>query len=129
MASILTVLQQSGLLMSVAIFIAVAALVLFSGLLIVPAIETRRRVTERLLAEGAPNRRSMATQDEITKIASRRPVEAYFRAAEKERGEPDALDAKLFRAYDLQFYPHRVCPRRFFGRLFIALCRHTAPSS
>ena len=61
-------------------------------------MQTRRRLTESLLAEGITNRRSLEAQTELTKIAARRPVEAYFRAVEKERGEPNALEAKLFRA-------------------------------
>jgi tight adherence protein C len=91
-------LQSSGLLVSAAVFMAAGALFMVAYLLFAPAIETRRRMAERLLAEGIPNRRSLAAQVELVKIAAQRPVEAYFHAAEKERGEPDALEAKLFRA-------------------------------
>ncbi|TIY11988.1 MAG: type II secretion system F family protein, partial [Mesorhizobium sp.] len=37
-------------------------------------------------------------QEQLAKIAAQRPVDAYFRSIEKERDEPSALDAKLFRA-------------------------------
>ncbi len=37
-------------------------------------------------------------QEELARISAQRPVEAYFRSIEKERDEPSALDAKLFRA-------------------------------
>ncbi|TJW41962.1 MAG: type II secretion system F family protein, partial [Mesorhizobium sp.] len=45
-----------------------------------------------------PNRRSLVGQEELARISAQRPVEAYFRSIEKERDEPSALDAKLFRA-------------------------------
>ncbi|TIS70667.1 MAG: type II secretion system F family protein, partial [Mesorhizobium sp.] len=49
-------------------------------------------------SEGITSRRSLTAQQEINRISAQRPVEAYFRALEKERGEPNALEAKLFRA-------------------------------
>jgi tight adherence protein C len=98
MTEFLSNFQSSGLLISVAVFVAAGALFLFAALMIVPAIETRRRITQTLLAEGFANRRSLEAQAELTKIASRRPVEAYFQAVEKENSSPDALEAKLFRA-------------------------------
>lgn len=98
MADLLATLQNSGLLISAAVFVAAASIFLFAVILLTPAIQTRRQLTETLLGEGISSRRSLQAQTEITKIAAQRPVEAYFRAAEKERGEPDALEAKLFRA-------------------------------
>jgi len=74
------------------------ALFIVGYLTVGPVLETRRRMTERLLAEGHSNRRSLEAQRELVKIAAQQPVEAFFKAAEKERGEPDALEAKLFRA-------------------------------
>lgn len=50
------------------------------------------------MAKGLPNRRSLLGQEELARISAQRPVEAYFRSIEKERDEPSALDAKLFRA-------------------------------
>lgn len=63
-----------------------------------PALQTRRLVAQSLMAEGIPNRRSLVGQEERARISAQRPVEAYFRSLEKERDEPSALDAKLFRA-------------------------------
>jgi tight adherence protein C len=97
-AELLSYFQSSGVLISGAVFVAAVALFLFAALLIIPAIETRRRMTETLMAEGFSSRRSLEAQAELSKISSRRPVEAYFRAVEKENREPDALEAKLFRA-------------------------------
>lgn len=98
MSDLLGNLQSSGLLISASIFVASVALFLFGYVLVTPAIETRRRMTETLLADGITSRRSLQAQTELVRIAAQRPVEAYFKAAEKERGEPDALEAKLFRA-------------------------------
>src|SRR5688572_27813166 len=98
MTELLATFENSRVLLSGAIFLAASSMVLFAVLLLTPVIQTRRRLTETLVAEGIPDRRSLEAQTELVKIAARRPVEAYFRAAEKERGEPNALEAKLFRA-------------------------------
>jgi tight adherence protein C len=98
MGELLGSLQNSGLLVSGAVFVSAVALFLFAALLLMPSLETRRRLTESLLAEGIHSRRSLEAQTELTRIASQRPVDAYFRAMEKERGEPNALEARLFRA-------------------------------
>lgn len=98
MGNLFTSLQNSGLLISIAVFVAAVSIFLLGVLLIVPAMQTRRRIAETLVAEGATNRRSLEAQTQIVRAAAQRPVDAYFRAAEKERGEPNALEAKLFRA-------------------------------
>ena len=91
-------LQNSGLLISIAVFMAAMALFLFGALIILPAMQTRKLVAQSLLAEGIASRRSLVGQDHLAKISAQRPVEAYFRSIGKERDEPSALDAKLFRA-------------------------------
>src|SRR5689334_21941266 len=63
-----------------------------------PVLQTRRLVAQSLLAEGITSRRSLMAQQELNRISAQQPVDAYFRALEKERGEPNALEAKLFRA-------------------------------
>ncbi|MCV3240686.1 type II secretion system F family protein [Mesorhizobium sp. ZC-5] len=98
MGNLFTSLQNSGLLISVAVFVAAVSIFLLGVLLIIPAMQTRRRIAETLVAEGAGSRRSLEAQTSIVRAAAQRPVDAYFRAAEKERGEPNALEAKLFRA-------------------------------
>ena len=95
---LLDIVARSQLLVSGAVFIAAVAFFVVAALIIGPAISTRRRITETLHHEGVPNRRALEAQSQLVKIAAQRPVEAYFRAAEKERGEPDALEARLFRA-------------------------------
>jgi tight adherence protein C len=87
-----------SLLVSIAVFLAAVALFLFGALVIMPALQTRKLVAQSLMAEGIPNRRSLVGQEELARISAQRPVEAYFRSIEKERDEPSALDAKLFRA-------------------------------
>ncbi|MER8482999.1 type II secretion system F family protein [Mesorhizobium sp. M1322] len=87
-----------SLLVSIAVFLAAVALFLLGALVIMPALQTRKLVAQSLMAEGIPNRRSLVGQEELARISAQRPVEAYFRSIEKERDEPSALDAKLFRA-------------------------------
>lgn len=90
--------QDLSLYISIAVFVMAMALFLFGALIILPAMQTRRLVTQSLITEGIADRRSLAGQEELAKIAAQRPVDAYFRSLEKERGEPNALEAKLFRA-------------------------------
>ncbi|RWC48709.1 MAG: type II secretion system F family protein [Mesorhizobium sp.] len=89
---------SSATLLSLAVFLAAGTLFLLAALVLMPVLQTRRLVTESLLSEGITNRRSLSAQQELKKISAQRPVDAYFRALEKERGEPNALEAKLFRA-------------------------------
>jgi tight adherence protein C len=94
----LSSLFGSGFLFSVAIFGAAALMFLAVALVMLPVFQTRRQIAEQLHERGFKNRRSLDAQTELTKIAARRPVDAYFKALEKEAGQPDALEAKLFRA-------------------------------
>ncbi|WP_181178337.1 type II secretion system F family protein [Mesorhizobium sp. B4-1-3] len=87
-----------GLLVSIAVFLAAVALFLVAAFVLMPVLQTRRLVTQSLLSEGITNRRSLSAQQELNRISAQRPVDAYFRALEKERSEPNALEAKLFRA-------------------------------
>jgi tight adherence protein C len=95
---VLNDLGDSPVFLSVAVFVAAGALFLLSALILGPVFQTRKRIAENLLSEGITSRRSLTAQQEINKISAQRPVDAYFRALEKERGEPNALEAKLFRA-------------------------------
>ncbi|RAZ71470.1 type II secretion system F family protein [Mesorhizobium atlanticum] len=85
-------------LVSLAVFVAAVALFLFAALTFLPAMQTRRLVAGNLVGDGSVDRRSILGQDDLVKAAAQKPVEAYFRSMEKERNEPDALEAKLFRA-------------------------------
>ncbi len=102
----MSTLLGSNLLFSLAVFIAAALLFGGFALIVSPAMQTRRRIAEQLHAEGIKDRRSLEAQAEMTKLAARRPVEAYFAAVEKEGREPDSLEAKLFRAG----FHHRSAP-------------------
>ncbi|RWK59525.1 MAG: type II secretion system F family protein [Mesorhizobium sp.] len=90
--------QGLSLLVSIAVFLAAMALFLFGAFVFRPALQTRKLVAQSLRSEGIADRRSLAGQEQLAKIAAQRPVDAYFRSVEKERGEPNALEAKLFRA-------------------------------
>jgi tight adherence protein C len=94
----LSSLLGPGFLFSAAIFGAAALMFLAVALVMLPVIQTRRQIAEQLHARGFKDRRSLEAQTELTRIAAMRPVEAYFKALEKEAGQPDALEAKLFRA-------------------------------
>ncbi|MER8515746.1 type II secretion system F family protein [Mesorhizobium sp. M1060] len=87
-----------SLLISIAVFLAAVAIFLLAALIFLPALQTRKLVAQTLMAEGIPNRRSLVGQEELARISAQQPVQAYFRSIEKERDEPSALDAKLFRA-------------------------------
>ncbi|ESY41421.1 type II secretion system F family protein [Mesorhizobium sp. RSR380A] len=87
-----------GLLVSLAVFMAAVALFLFGALVFLPALQTRKLVAQSLTAEGIVDRRSMLGLEQQAKVLAQRPIEAYFRSVEKERDEPNALEAKLFRA-------------------------------
>ncbi|WP_095198231.1 type II secretion system F family protein [Mesorhizobium carmichaelinearum] len=89
---------NSPMLLSLAIFLAAVALFLLAAFVLIPVLQTRRVVAQTLLSEGITNRRSLYAQQELNKISAQLPVDAYFRSMEKERGEPNALEARLFRA-------------------------------
>ncbi|TIN49732.1 MAG: type II secretion system F family protein [Mesorhizobium sp.] len=91
-------IQDLSTLVSVAVFVAAAALFLFGALVFLPALQTRKLVAQSLMDEGIADRRSLIGQEQLAKISAQRPVDAYFRSVEKERDQPSALDAKLFRA-------------------------------
>ena len=95
---LLSNILSSELTVSIFVFAAAVALFLVGGFVLLPAFQTRRLVAESLMSEGIANRRSLAAQQQLVKLSAQRPVEAYFRALEKERGEPNALEARLFRA-------------------------------
>ncbi|TGR27505.1 MULTISPECIES: type II secretion system F family protein [unclassified Mesorhizobium] len=91
-------IQGLSFLVSTAVFVAAASLFLFGALVFLPALQTRKLVAQSLTSEGIVDRRSLAGQEQLLKISAQRPVDAYFRSMEKERNEPNALEAKLFRA-------------------------------
>ena len=89
---------SSNLLISASVFAAAVMMFGFAYFLLSPIIQTRQRMSERLLAEGVTNRRSLQAQTERIRIAAQRPVEAFFSSVEREQKEPGALEGKLFRA-------------------------------
>ncbi|GLS36184.1 type II secretion protein F [Mesorhizobium tianshanense] len=91
-------IQDLSVLVSIAVFVAAVALFLFGSLVFLPALQTRKLVAQSLMAEGIADRRSLVGQEQLARISAQRPVDAYFRSIEKERDQPSALDAKLFRA-------------------------------
>jgi tight adherence protein C len=98
MSTFIATLIESGTLLSGAVFVASVSAFLLGAFLLIPAMQTRRRIAETLITEGGPNRRSLEAQTDLVRAAGQRPVDAYFRAVEKERATPNVLEAKLFRA-------------------------------
>ena len=96
--NLLSNLNDLSFLVSFTVFAAAAALFLVAALVFLPAMQTRRLVTDSLVGDRPTDRRSILAQDLLVKAAAQKPVEAYFKSMEKERNEPDALEAKLFRA-------------------------------
>ncbi|RWM06564.1 MAG: type II secretion system F family protein [Mesorhizobium sp.] len=94
----LTSIGNSSLLLSLAVFLAAVAFFIMAALIFMPVLQARKLVAQALLSEGISSRRSLSARQELNRVAAQRPVDAYFRALEKERGAPDALEAKLFRA-------------------------------
>lgn len=80
-----------------AVFVAAVALFLFAALVFLPALQTRK-LADSLMGDDAADPRSILGQDARARIEAQKPVEAYFKTLEKERNEPNALEAKLFRA-------------------------------
>ncbi|QND58644.1 type II secretion system F family protein [Mesorhizobium huakuii] len=95
---VFTNLGNSATLLSLSVFLAAVALFLLAAFVLIPVFQTRKLVAQTLLSEGITSRRSLYAQQELNRISAQRPVDAYFRSLEKERGEPNALEAKLFRA-------------------------------
>ncbi|RWA79359.1 MAG: type II secretion system F family protein [Mesorhizobium sp.] len=85
-------------LVSLAVFAAAVALFLFAALVFMPAMQTRKLVSDSLLGEGSVDPRSILGQDQRARLAAQKAIDAYFKAVEKEHKQPDALEAKLFRA-------------------------------
>lgn len=98
MSTFIASLFESGTLLSGAVFVASVSVFLLGALLLIPAMQTRRRIADTLVGDARPNRRSLEAQTELVRTAGQRPVDAYFRSVEKERTTPNVLEAKLFRA-------------------------------
>ncbi|WP_411971054.1 type II secretion system F family protein [Mesorhizobium sp. CA16] len=94
----LTSFGDLAVLLSISVFLAAVAFFVVIALTLMPVLQTRRLVAQSLLSGGISSRRSLGARQELNRISAQRPVEAYFKALEKERGEPNALEAKLFRA-------------------------------
>jgi len=69
---------------------------LFAALVFLPALQTRR-LADTLMGDNA-DPRSILGRDMRARVEAQKPVDAYFKTLEKERNEPNALEAKLFRA-------------------------------
>ena len=97
--------QNATLLLSVFVFAAAVAFVLGIGFFLVPVIETQRAIRNELRQVGISDVRTMQAQEEIRRIGARKPVESYFRAMDRAKKTPNAIELRLFQA---GFYSDRA---------------------
>ncbi|HTJ57241.1 MAG TPA: type II secretion system F family protein [Devosiaceae bacterium] len=90
--------NQIGLYVSVAVFVAAVMVFLALALVLAPVIQTQRRLSQELAAQGFGGRRALAAQAQIRRLAGQRPVDAYFKAMERGAGQTDAIEKRLFEA-------------------------------
>jgi tight adherence protein C len=90
--------NQLPLLISGSVFVAAVLIFLAFAFLLVPVIETQRRLDQELTASGFGGRRSMGAQAQIRRLSSYRPVDAYFKGVERGGAQPDAIEKRLFEA-------------------------------
>lgn len=89
---------NAALLISVFVFAGTVVFVLAVGLIMLPVFQTQSAIRDELAKAGIDDVRSMRAQTELRRIGARKPVEAYFKATERENEQPDALELKLFQA-------------------------------
>lgn len=90
--------DQIGLVISASVFAAVVAIVFAIGFVLVPVLQTQKRLDQELVRQGLGGRQSLGAQAEIRKLAAKAPVEAYFAAMEREQGQKDPIEKRLFEA-------------------------------
>ena len=86
----------TSLIVSALVFVAAAMGFLAIAFVLNPVIQTQRRLGQELAAVGG--RRSLGAQHQIRRLATQRPVDAYFKAMERSTGQPDAIERRLFEA-------------------------------
>jgi tight adherence protein C len=86
----------AGLAISGLVFVAAALVFLGVAVVLTPVIQTQRRLSQELVAVGG--RRSLDAQAQMRRLATQRPVDAYFKAAERGVGQEDAIERRLFEA-------------------------------
>jgi tight adherence protein C len=90
--------SQLTLLISGLVFAASVLIFLAFAFLLVPVFETQRRLDRELAAMGLGGRRAMGAQAQIRRIATYKPVDAYFKAVQRSSEQPDAIEKRLFEA-------------------------------
>jgi len=89
-------IRSETFLLAVAYAVA-AGLFLFIAMVVLPRLATRRRVNRQLLDSGVKSgRRLLLAEQEAQRAESEVPVERYFEKIE--RGDPEAIEARLLRA-------------------------------
>jgi tight adherence protein C len=90
--------DQIGLVISGLVFAAAVAIFLAISFILLPVLQTQKRLDQELVRQGFAGRHSLGAQAEIRKLAAREPVEAYFAAVQSEQKQKDAIEKRLFEA-------------------------------
>lgn len=90
--------DQIGLVISGFVFAAAVAIFLAFAFVLVPASQMQKRLDQELARLGLGSRQSLGAQAEIRKLAAKGPVEAYFKAMQREHTQKDAIEKRLFEA-------------------------------
>ena len=90
--------DQIGLVISVLVFAAAVAIFLAISFILIPVLQTQKRLDQELVRQGFGGRQSLGAQAEIRKLAAKGPVDAYFTAVEREQSHKDAIEKRLFQA-------------------------------
>ena len=90
--------DQIGLVVSVFVFGAAVAVFLAFAFILIPVLQTQKRLDQELVRQGLGGRQSLGAQAEIRKLAAKGPVDAYFTAMEREQNQKDAIEKRLFEA-------------------------------
>jgi tight adherence protein C len=90
--------DQVGLMISIFVFAAAVAIFLAFAFVLIPVLQTQKRLDLELVSHGFGGRQSLEAQAEIRKMAARAPVDSYFTAMEREQGQKNAIEKRLFEA-------------------------------
>ena len=89
---------NASVLISAFVFAAAVAIFLAIALILVPVLQTNRRLDQELARQGFGGRQALDAQAEIRKLSAKGPIEAYFTAVEREHQAKDAIEKRLFEA-------------------------------
>ena len=87
--------DQVGLMISIFVFAAAVAVFLAISRILVPVLQTQRRLDLELANQGFGGRQSLDAQAEMRKLAARAAIDSYFNAMERDQGQKHAIERRL----------------------------------